>query len=225
MIYFKIEGKRGMKIALINENSQKKRNAFILEILEKVAKKYGHEVFNYGVSLDKDYDLDYVGAGVLTAILLNSKAVDLVITGCASGQGVMMVANTFPNVYCGLINDVTDVTLFQKINGGNAISIPFGKKFGIGMEIELEAILEGLFKTTPCLGYPKERQDIQNAQREKFHHLKTNLYEDFATIIEEMDKDVLYAIIHNEYFAENFFLHSKNDRVSSLLRDLFDAWV
>ena len=225
MIYFKIEGKRGMKIALINENSQKKRNAFILEILEKVAKKYGHEVFNYGVSLDKDYDLDYVGAGVLTAILLNSKAVDLVITGCASGQGVMMVANTFPNVYCGLINDVTDVTLFQKINGGNAISIPFGKKFGIGMEIELEAILEGLFKTIPCLGYPKERRDIQNVQREKFQHLKTNLYEDFATIIEEMDKDVLYAIIHNEYFAENFFLHSKNDRVSSLLRDLFDAWV
>ena len=40
MIYFKIEGKQGMKIALINENSQKKRNAFILEILEKVAKKY-----------------------------------------------------------------------------------------------------------------------------------------------------------------------------------------
>ena len=27
-----------MKIALINENSQKKKNAFILEVLEKVAK-------------------------------------------------------------------------------------------------------------------------------------------------------------------------------------------
>ena len=45
-----------MKIALINENSQKKKNAFILEVLEKVAKKYGHEVFNYGVSEEKILD-------------------------------------------------------------------------------------------------------------------------------------------------------------------------
>ena len=40
-----------MRIALINENSQKKKNDLILKILEKVARKYGHEVFNYGVRI------------------------------------------------------------------------------------------------------------------------------------------------------------------------------
>ena len=35
-----------MKIALINENSQKKKNSFILDVLEKVAEKYGHQVLD-----------------------------------------------------------------------------------------------------------------------------------------------------------------------------------
>ena len=33
-----------MKIALINENSQKDKNEFIYKILNKLASKYGHEV-------------------------------------------------------------------------------------------------------------------------------------------------------------------------------------
>ena len=81
-----------MRIALINENSQKKKNAFILDVLERVAIKYGHQVFNYGVSEDKDSSIDYVGAGLLAGILLNSHAVDFVITGCSSGEGVLLLS-------------------------------------------------------------------------------------------------------------------------------------
>ena len=57
-----------MRVALVNENSQKNKNKIIFHILEKVANEYGHEVFNYGVKEDDDYSLDYVDCGVLIGI-------------------------------------------------------------------------------------------------------------------------------------------------------------
>ena len=44
-------------------------------------------------------------------------------------------------------------------------------------------------------------------------------------ILDEVDKDLLYNIIHNEFFEENFFGISLDDEMSELLKDLFDAWV
>ena len=212
-----------MKIALINENSQKKKNAFILEVLEKVAKKYGHEVFNYGVSEEKNANINYVGAGVLTGILLNSEAVDFVITGCSSGEGVLISANAMPNVYCGYVSDAVDAKLFAKRNGGNGISIPFGKYFGTGSEFLLESIFEALFSTTFKEGYPLERKEIQDNQRKQLEDIKYSSQIGMTEILEEVDKDFLYDIIHNDYFEENFFYYSKDDNVSELLKDLCDA--
>ena len=212
-----------MKIALINENRQKKKNAFILEVLEKVAIKYGHEVFNYGVSEEKNANINYVGAGVLTGILLNSEAVDFVITGCSSGEGVLISANAMPNVYCGYVSDAVDAKLFAKINGGNAISIPFGKYFGTGSEFLLESIFEALFSTTFKEGYPLERKEIQDNQRKQLEDIKYSSQIGMTEILEEVDKDFLYDIIHNDYFEENFFYYSKDDNVSELLKDLCDA--
>ena len=37
-----------------------------------------------------------------------------------------------------------------------------------------------------------------------------------------MDKDLLYHIIKNPYFEENFFAYSKDDNISDLLKDLID---
>lgn len=214
-----------MKIALINENSQKKKNAFILNVLEKVAKKYGHQVFNYGVSEDKDAHIDYVGTGLLAGILLNAHAVDFVVMGCASGEGVMLSANAMPHVYCGFITDAVDAKLFAKINAGNAVSIPFGKYFGVGTEFQLESIFETLFQTPFGEGYPLERREIQEKQRASLSEIKRISQINMSEIVEEVDKDFLYQIIHNEYFEENFFEHSQDDEISELLKDLFDAWV
>ena len=212
-----------MKIALINENSQKKRNAVILEVLEKVAKKYGHEVFNYGASETKDANINYVGAGLLTGILLNSKAVDFVITGCSSGEGIVITANAMPNVYCGYVADAVDAKLFAKVNAGNAVAIPFGKYFGAGSEFLLESIFEALFSTTFAEGYPLERKEIQDTQRKQLEDLKYSSQIGMREILEEVDKDFLYGIIHNDYFEENFFYYSKDDDISDLLKDLCDA--
>lgn len=214
-----------MKIALINENSQIKKNSFILNVLKKVANKYNHEIFNYGVSENKDANIDYVGAGLLAGILLNSKAVDFVIMGCSSGEGAMLSANIMPNVYCGYVSDPVDALLFAKINAGNAISIPFGKNFGTGIELQLEAIFEALFTTEFGSGYPSTRKEIQNSQREKLESLKNINQDSFYNFLEKVDKDLLYSVIHNEYFEENFFANSLDDEISIMLKDLFDAWI
>lgn len=213
-----------MRIALINENSQKKKNEFILKVLERVAKEYHHEVFNYGVSEEKDASINYVGAGVLAGILLNSEVVDFVITGCASGQGVCISANAMPNVFCGLISDVVDAKLFCKVNAGNAVSIPFGKYFGIGSEFQLESIFRALFETEFASGYPAERKGIQEDQRRELEYIKRSSHVRMENVLEEMDQDFLAQIIKNDYFEENYFRDSNNAQIRNFLKGIIDAW-
>lgn len=71
-----------MKIALINENSQASKNSIIYDALKKVADKKGYEVYNYGMESADENNLTYVQAGLLAAILINSKAADFIVTGC-----------------------------------------------------------------------------------------------------------------------------------------------
>ena len=69
-----------MRIGLINENSQAAKNEIIYEALSKVALKKGFEVYNYGMENAEDEQLTYVQIGLLGAILLNSGAVDFIVT-------------------------------------------------------------------------------------------------------------------------------------------------
>lgn len=212
-----------MRIALINENSQLKKNAFILKVLNKVALEFGHTVFNYGVSEEKKSDINYVGAGLLTGILLNAHVVDFVITGCSSGEGVLITSNSLPNVTCGYIGDFIDATLFARINAGNAVSIPFGKYFGTGAELNLEQIFRTLFQTPFACGYPYERKKIQDMQREQLSQIQSISKRRMIDILEEVDKDFLNQIIHNEYFEENFFAYCEDDELSEFLKNIIDA--
>lgn len=119
-----------MKIGLINENSQASKNGIIYEQLKAVANEKGYEVYNYGMYSDKDeHQLTYVKIGLLASILLTSKAVDFVVTGCGTGQGAMLACNSFPNVLCGHILDPLDAYLFAQVNNGNAIAMPFAQFF------------------------------------------------------------------------------------------------
>jgi len=47
----------------------------------------------------------------MASILLNSKAVDFVVTGCGTGQGALMSLNIHPGVTCGYCIDPADAFL------------------------------------------------------------------------------------------------------------------
>ena len=133
-----------MKIALINENSQAAKNAIVYAALKEEADKKGHIVYNYGMySAEDDVQLTYVKNGLLASILLTTKAVDFVVTGCGTGQGAMLACNSFPNVLCGHVTDPLDAFLFGQVNDGNCIAMPFAQNFGWGGE-EIANFLKSL---------------------------------------------------------------------------------
>ena len=117
-----------MKIALVMENSQAAKNPIVEKALKSVVEPMGHEVFNYGMYSAEDKEqLTYVQVGILTAVLLNSGAVDYVITGCGTGEGAMLACNSFPGVICGHVEDALDAYTFSQINDGNAIAVRLPK--------------------------------------------------------------------------------------------------
>lgn len=211
-----------MKIALLNENSQVSKNDEIYSVLKEVCDKKGYELYNYGMSNDSDANLTYVQLGLLAAILINSGAVDFVVTGCGTGEGAMLSLNSFPNVFCGLVADSLDSFLFSQINAGNAISIPFAKGFGWGSEITLRNIFDSLFSTSFGGGYPLERREVEQRNKRILDNLKKITTKDMLTILKEIDQEFLKNTINSKYFKDNFFINSKDEDISKYLKKVLE---
>lgn len=145
-----------MKIAVIQGSSQRDKNSLVYDFVKKSVEKFNYEVVNFGVYHDETIEYSYVETAMIISILLESKAVDFVVTGCSSGQGMMLACNSLPGVMCGYVSNPSDTYLFGRINNGNAISIPLGLNFGWAAEINLQCSLERLFDEPFGIGYPKE---------------------------------------------------------------------
>lgn len=206
-----------MRIALINEASQVGKNKIIFETLKEVGNEYGHQVYNVGMVAQDDLDLTYVQAGLLTAILLNTKAVDFVVTGCGTGEGAMLACNSFPNVLCGYIVDPTDATLFARVNNGNAISIPYAKGFGWGSELTLTSIFKNLFESNFGEGYPLERALPEQTNKKILDEVKTITHQDMLTIVKTIDQNFLKETIYRPSAIELLKIAPKSELKEYLL--------
>jgi ribose 5-phosphate isomerase RpiB len=210
-----------MKIALITENSQAAKNGIIHEALSSVVEPMGHQLFNYGMYTAEDKaSLTYVMNGLLAGILLNSKAVDFVVTGCGTGMGSMLACNSMPGVFCGLVIDPTDAFLFGQINDGNCVSTPFAKGFGWAAELTLKDIYQKLFEGERGLGYPKERAEIMRKNRGILKQLKEATCHDMLTVLKSVDQDLLRQAIAGEQFASHFYAHSQDGEISAYLKGM-----
>jgi ribose 5-phosphate isomerase RpiB len=203
-----------MKIALIIENSQAAKSQIVHDALTAVAEPLGHEVFHYGMYAAEDKaSLTYVMNGLLTGILINSSAVDFVVTGCGTGTGSMLAANAMPGVFCGLIIDPTDAFLFGQINDGNAIAMPYAKGFGWAAELNLQDVYRKLFEGERGLGYPKERAEIMARNRGILKDLKAVTCHDMLTVLKAVDQDLLKAAVAGERFSEYFFANATDQGI------------
>ena len=210
-----------MKIALINENSQAGKNGLILDILKSVTEPMGHTVYNYGRYGQEDgYQRTYVQAGLLAGILLNSKAADFVVTGCGTGMGAMLACNSFPNVFCGLIDEPLDGYLFSQVNAGNAISLPFAKAFGWGSEVKLAYVFERTFGQEPGGGYPKEWAAAEEKNRGILGEVKKVTCRSMEDILKEIDRGFVKETLEVEGFREQFFENCRNENMAELIREL-----
>lgn len=212
-----------MKIALINENSQAAKNGIIYQAMVNVLEPMGHEIKNYGMySADDNAQLTYVQIGILASILLNSGAVDYVVTGCGTGEGAMLACNSFPGVICGHIEDPLDAYTFSQINNGNAVALPFAKGFGWGGELNLEYIFEKLFVEEGGLGYPRERAAIMAKNRDVLDSVRNVAFKDFTTILKELDQDLVKGAISGEHFEELFMADCKDNGIKDVVVDILN---
>ena len=208
-----------MKIALINENSQASKNAIIESALKKVVEPMGFEVKNYGMYTAEDTNqLTYVQIGILAAVLLNSGAVDYVITGCGTGEGAMLACNSFPGVICGHVEDALDAYTFAQINDGNAIAIPFAKGFGWGGELNLEYIFEKLFCEKSGQGYPRERAIPEQKNKKILDQVKRVTYRNIEDILQELDSELVQGAFGGENFRKYFFEDCKSEKLADCVR-------
>jgi len=210
-----------MKIALINENSQCSKNEMIYNSLNRVASSLGHEVLNFGsYNQEDETQLTYVQAGLLTAILINTKTVDFVVTGCGTGEGAMLAANSFPNVLCGHIVDPSDAYMFMQINDGNAVSFPFAKGFGWGAELNLEYCFKEMLSHPAGNGYPKERVVPEQRNKKILDEIKKITHNDMLSIVKNINQDFLKYTISGKNFKELFLANCDDSELSNYIKSL-----
>ena len=208
-----------MKIALINENSQAAKNEIIYNSLKNTVEPMGHEVLNFGMySADDETQLTYVMNGLLAAILLNSKAVDFVVTGCGTGEGAMLALNSFPGVLCGHVTSPLDAYLFGQVNDGNAIAMPFAQGFGWGAELNLDYTFEKLFSTEMGGGYPKERVVPEQRNKKILDEVKKITHHDIMYVLENIDQDFLKTAVSSEKFKELFFANCQVPEIADYIK-------
>ena len=209
-----------MKIALMMENSQASKNAIIHNELKAVADEKGFPVYNVGMSDENDHHLTYIHLGIMASILLNSKAVDFVVTGCGTGEGAMLALNSFPGVICGHVEDALDAFTFSQINDGNAIAIPFALRFGWGGDLNLEYIFEKLFGQPSGGGYPANRREPEQRNKKILDAVRATTLRPLCEVLPRLDRDLVRGAFAGEHFDELFFPSCKDATIADLVRDL-----
>ncbi|MGJ1092534.1 RpiB/LacA/LacB family sugar-phosphate isomerase [Enterococcus gallinarum] len=220
-----------MKIALLNEFSQAAKNPIILNELTTIGNKYGHEVYNVGMSepllsedLPEAYSKDnprltYIHLGIQAALLLHSGAIDFIVTGCGTGQGALMSLNAYPGVICGYCIEPTDAYLFLQINNGNALSLPYAKGFGWGAELNLETIFDRAFGSNKGNGYPKERKASQNRNAEILNEVKQVMAKPLLSGLKALDPALVRTAL-TPRFLECFDAGCQNPSIKALVEKM-----
>lgn len=210
-----------MKIALMMENSQAAKNAMVAGELNTVAGGLGHEVFNLGMTDENDHHLTYIHLGIMASILLNSKAVDFVVTGCGTGQGAMMSLNLHPGVVCGYCLEPSDAFLFNQINNGNALALAFAKGFGWAGELNVRYIFEKAFTGTRGEGYPLERAEPQQRNAAILNQVKAAVTKDnFVDALRTIDQELVKTAVGSARFQECFFNNCQDAEIAEYVKTL-----
>lgn len=181
-----------MKVAVINEVSARDKNPLIVAALQSK----GCEVINIGMR-EGDFvgePLTYIHIGLIAAVAINLGCADFVVGGCGTGQGFMISAMQYPNVFCGLIESPLDAWLFGQINGGNCVSLALNKGFGWAGDINLNYIVEKLLQDQFGGGYPEARKDSQKASRQALQKISSLAHKNMQEILDSIDKGITDAV-------------------------------
>ena len=208
-----------MRIGVIQASSQRGKNAALCQCTRAALlhNNRADTVVNYGVFPEEDADFSYIETAVCISLLLSSGAVDFIVTGCSSGQGMMLACNSLPSVLCGYTPTPQDAFLFGRINGGNAVSLPLGLNYGWLGEINLQCTLDKLFEGDFGCGYPlgdaeRKRRDTESLKRIN-RVTKRTLPEAFA----QYDQSLIARALQWRTVRDDILAHGVNAEILSLI--------
>ena len=185
-----------MRIGVIVPSTQSSKSELIVNAVREAQPEA--EVLNLGCFASDVEQYSYVEIALAIALLLHSKAADFVVTGCSSGQGMMLACNAMPGVLCGYTPTPQDAYLFGRINAGNAVSLPLGLGFGWAGELNLRYTLKALLDGPFGSGYPAEHAERKRRDTLLLKQLKEQSQKDMAGFLAAVDKELLAKIYRNK---------------------------
>ncbi|MBQ6288324.1 MAG: RpiB/LacA/LacB family sugar-phosphate isomerase [Clostridia bacterium] len=198
-----------MKIGVIQASSQASKNSLIYNTVRKYAPDA--EVINFGCTEDEQERYSYIEISLLAGMLLASGAVDFIVTGCSSGQGMMLACNSFPGVLCGYAPTPADAYLFAQINNGNAVSLPLGEEYTWTGEENFEATIARLFSEPFGQGWPKGESARKLRDTELLKSIRRSSQVSAVELLNSLDKSVLKSILRKQNVIEYILKHGNEE--------------
>ena len=207
-----------MRIAVIQASSQVAKNELIYSAVKKYAA--GAEVINFGCFGNEDNKYSYIEISVLVGLLLSRKSVDLVVTGCSSGQGMMLACNNMPGVLCGYIPTPMDAYLFAQINDGNAVSLPLGEEYTWAGEENLDKTIAKLFSEPFGQGYPKSEAERKLEDTRLLKSIRSSSQIKMTELLKTLEKPLLYKVLSKKDVVEYVLENGRDEELSLLIKSI-----
>ena len=182
-----------MRIGIIQASSQAGKNQMLCQAVQEYAVE--SEVVNYGCGADEKTQYSYIEISLLAGMLLAGKAVDFIVTGCSSGQGMMLACDSFPGVLCGYAPTPMDAYLFAQINHGNAISLPLGEEYTWAGADNLKQTIRKLFSEPFGQGYPPSEASRKRKDTLLLKQIRACSQKDTVEFLNSLDPRLLARIL------------------------------
>ena len=210
-----------MKIGVIQASSQKSKNEALYRCACRAVENNGRQdtVVNFGVFPDEKASYSYIETALNISLLLSSGAVDFIVTGCSSGQGMMLACNSLPGVLCGFVQTPQDAYLFGRINGGNAASLPLGLNYGWLGEISLQCTLDKLFDGAFGCGYPPEEAERKRRDTEALKRINAITKRTLTETLDQYDKALVRKALCWEKVRDCVLRSGIHEDVVSMIRN------
>lgn len=205
-----------MKIGVIQASSQTGKNCLLYDMVCKYSDD--SEVINFGCFEDEEEKFSYIEISLLAGLLLVSRAVDFIVTGCSSGQGMMLACNNIPGVLCGYIPTAMDAYLFVQINNGNAVSVPLGEDYTWKGVDNLEETIKKLFSEPFGQGYPRSEAERKLKDTELLKDLRKRSQVDVVDFYGSLDEDLILKIFSKKDVIGFIMDNGKHEKLKEWIK-------
>lgn len=206
-----------MNIAVIQASSRSSKNKLLFDTVSKYA--IDDNVINFGCSEDECYKYSYVEISLLIGLLINSNAIDFVVTGCSSGQGMMLACNSMPGVIAGYTPTPKDAYLFCQINNGNVISLPLGEEYAWSGNDNFDKTIETVFSEPFGQGYPKSEAEKKLKDTAIAKQIRSISQVSMIELMKKMDISLVKKIKSKQDIIQ-FIMNHGNGEVVEWLKEI-----